>query len=202
MQGRRRHYKDIPKSVTGLVDDPFRSLAGELRRVGGFAKDTTPFSEFHLGGFPAPAREAQIGRARFRPRARKGAAIGQEHGRRLSARLVRPVAGGMSRCRISVLIGPTQVQPMKIACSKDNRCYWRCRRHRRLLDAEAGGRSQRHADQLQKSDRDLSVAAFDRPRRLPRRADRRAGAQAGRRQPALYRLRACSTAAISIRTKS
>jgi len=45
-QGRRRHYDDIPKSVTGLVDDPYRSLAGELRRAGGFAKDTTPFSEF------------------------------------------------------------------------------------------------------------------------------------------------------------
>jgi hypothetical protein len=45
-QGKRRSYQDIPKSVTGLVDDPFRSLAGELRRVGGYAKDTTPFSEF------------------------------------------------------------------------------------------------------------------------------------------------------------
>jgi hypothetical protein len=45
-KGRRRHYKDISKSVRDLVDDPFRSLAGELRRAGGFAKDTTPFSEF------------------------------------------------------------------------------------------------------------------------------------------------------------
>jgi hypothetical protein len=44
--GRRRSYADIPKTVGGLVDDPFRSLAGELRRAGGFAKDTTPFSEF------------------------------------------------------------------------------------------------------------------------------------------------------------
>jgi len=44
--GVRRHYKDIPKSITDLVDDPFRSLAGELRRSGGYAKDTTPFSEF------------------------------------------------------------------------------------------------------------------------------------------------------------
>ena len=35
-----------PKTVADLVDDPFRSLAGELRRVGGYAKDTTPFSEF------------------------------------------------------------------------------------------------------------------------------------------------------------
>ena len=36
----------MPKSVDKLIDDPFRSLAGELRRAGGFAKDTTPFSEF------------------------------------------------------------------------------------------------------------------------------------------------------------
>jgi hypothetical protein len=46
VHGQRRRYSDIPKSVVDLKDDPFRSLAGELRRVGGFAKDTTPFSEF------------------------------------------------------------------------------------------------------------------------------------------------------------
>jgi hypothetical protein len=50
-KGRRRSYEDIPKSVTELVDDPFRSLAGELRRSGGFAKDTTPFSEFIWADF-------------------------------------------------------------------------------------------------------------------------------------------------------
>ena len=50
-EGRRRHYRDIPKSVAELVDDPFRSLAGELRRAGGFAKDTTPFSEFLWADF-------------------------------------------------------------------------------------------------------------------------------------------------------
>ena len=50
-QGRRRPYKDIPKSIRGLIDDPFRSLAGELRRAGGFAKDTTPFSEFLWADF-------------------------------------------------------------------------------------------------------------------------------------------------------
>jgi hypothetical protein len=49
--GRRRDYKDIPKSITGLIDDPFRSLAGELRRAGGYAKDTTPFSEFLWADF-------------------------------------------------------------------------------------------------------------------------------------------------------
>jgi hypothetical protein len=29
-----------------MGDDPYRGLAGELRRSGGFAKDATLFSEF------------------------------------------------------------------------------------------------------------------------------------------------------------
>jgi hypothetical protein len=50
-KGERRHYRDIPKRVTELVDDPYRSLSGGLRRAGGFAKDTTPFSEFLWADF-------------------------------------------------------------------------------------------------------------------------------------------------------
>jgi hypothetical protein len=50
-KGERRHFKDLPKSISELKDDPFRSLAGELRRAGGFAKDTTPFSEFLWADF-------------------------------------------------------------------------------------------------------------------------------------------------------
>jgi hypothetical protein len=50
-QGRRRSPDAVPRSVADLVDDPFRSLAGELRRAGGFAKDTTPFSEFLWADF-------------------------------------------------------------------------------------------------------------------------------------------------------
>jgi hypothetical protein len=45
------NFAKIPKSVDRLKDDPFRSLAGELRRAGGFAKDTTPFSEFLWADF-------------------------------------------------------------------------------------------------------------------------------------------------------
>ena len=45
-KGERRQFRDIPKSITGLKDDPYRSLAGEIRRAGGYAKDVTPFSEF------------------------------------------------------------------------------------------------------------------------------------------------------------
>lgn len=49
--GQRRAFADIPTSIGALTDDPFRSLAGELRRAGGYAKDTTPFSEFIWADF-------------------------------------------------------------------------------------------------------------------------------------------------------
>ena len=50
-KGRRQHYRDIPRRIADLVDDPFRSLAGAVRLAGGFAKDTTPFSEFLWADF-------------------------------------------------------------------------------------------------------------------------------------------------------
>ncbi|RDJ23028.1 chromosome partitioning protein ParB [Bosea caraganae] len=50
-KGRRRSYEDLPNSISDMVDDPYRSLAGALRRAGGFAKDTTPFSEFLWADF-------------------------------------------------------------------------------------------------------------------------------------------------------
>ena len=67
-KGERRHFKDLPKLISELKDDPFRSLAGELRRAGGFAKDTTPFSEFLWADFlrrqmPRKSVEQDFGRA-------------------------------------------------------------------------------------------------------------------------------------------
>ncbi|MGP2490242.1 ParB-like protein [Mesorhizobium sp. PUT5] len=49
--GKRRPYGEIPKTLDKLSDDPFRSLAGEVRRLGGYAKDTTPFAEFLWADF-------------------------------------------------------------------------------------------------------------------------------------------------------
>ncbi|NIX78078.1 ParB-like protein [Microvirga terricola] len=49
--GKLKTHRDIPKSIEGLVDDPYRSLAGELRRIGGYAKDTTLYSEFLWADF-------------------------------------------------------------------------------------------------------------------------------------------------------
>jgi hypothetical protein len=45
--GRRRDFDHMPNSLGELTDDPFRSLAARVRRAGGYAKDPTPFAEFH-----------------------------------------------------------------------------------------------------------------------------------------------------------
>ena len=49
--GLRQTFADIPETVADLKDDPYRSLAGALRRLGGFAKESTPFSEFLWADF-------------------------------------------------------------------------------------------------------------------------------------------------------
>ncbi len=49
--GVRRSMDAIPKDIAALTDDPYRSVAGQLRRLGGYAKDTTPFSEFIWADF-------------------------------------------------------------------------------------------------------------------------------------------------------
>jgi hypothetical protein len=46
VDGRRLSFAAIPSSIADLQDDPFRSLAGALRRKGGFAKNKALFSEF------------------------------------------------------------------------------------------------------------------------------------------------------------
>jgi len=45
-RGRRCAYGDMPRHLTQLEDDPYRSLAGLVRRASGFAKDSEPFVEF------------------------------------------------------------------------------------------------------------------------------------------------------------
>ena len=50
-RGRRRPVADLPKALGELADDPYRSLAGEVRHAGGFPKDATPFAEFLWADF-------------------------------------------------------------------------------------------------------------------------------------------------------
>jgi hypothetical protein len=64
-KGKRHPYSDLPKTVKGMEDDPYRSLAGELRNVGGFAKDSTPFSEFLWADFLRPRIKEKLIEADF-----------------------------------------------------------------------------------------------------------------------------------------
>jgi hypothetical protein len=64
-KGRRRPYSELPKTVKSMEDDPYRSLAGELRAMGGFAKDSTPFSEFLWADFLRPRIKPKAIKADF-----------------------------------------------------------------------------------------------------------------------------------------
>ncbi|WP_428334544.1 ParB-like protein [Novosphingobium sp.] len=44
--GKQRDFADIPRKITDLTDDPYRSLAGAIRRAGGYAKSAVPYTEF------------------------------------------------------------------------------------------------------------------------------------------------------------
>lgn len=61
--GKRCDPDDLPKKVTKLVDDPYRSLAGEVREAGGYAKDTTPFAEFLWADFYRRRLSLKAGKA-------------------------------------------------------------------------------------------------------------------------------------------
>lgn len=59
-RGRRCDYRDMPKRLAELADDPYRSLAGLVRRAGGYAKDQLPFVEFLWADFFRPRVAARL----------------------------------------------------------------------------------------------------------------------------------------------
>jgi hypothetical protein len=61
-QGRRCGFSEIPRSFSGLRDDPYRSLAAIVRRAGGFAKDTLPFAEFQWADYFRPLVRLKAGK--------------------------------------------------------------------------------------------------------------------------------------------
>lgn len=74
-KGRRREYETIPKRLNALQDDPYRSLAGFVRRGGGYAKDATPFSEFLWADFFRPQISAKLLQQAFGRAVTKGIAL-------------------------------------------------------------------------------------------------------------------------------
>lgn len=59
-EGERCAYENLPKFVGDLVDDPFRSLAGALRRAGGYSKEMSPFSEFRWADYLRSRIEREV----------------------------------------------------------------------------------------------------------------------------------------------
>jgi len=53
-QGKRRDFDAIPSNVSKLRNDPYRSLAGFVRKAGGYAKDAAPYAEFLWADFFRP----------------------------------------------------------------------------------------------------------------------------------------------------
>lgn len=53
-KGIARPLADLPKRLTRLKDDPYRSLAGFVRLAGGYAKTPAPFAEFAWADFFRP----------------------------------------------------------------------------------------------------------------------------------------------------
>lgn len=60
-KGQRRDFSAIPRQLDLLKDDPYRSLAGEVRKAGGYAKDAAPYAEFLWADFYRPLfRKADV----------------------------------------------------------------------------------------------------------------------------------------------
>jgi len=62
-KGERCDPEDLPKKISKLADDPYRTLAGEVREAGGYAKDLTPFAAFLWADFLRRRIEIKPGKA-------------------------------------------------------------------------------------------------------------------------------------------
>jgi hypothetical protein len=59
-RGKRRDFQEMPRRLTELKDDPYRSLAGLVRDAGGFAKNEAPFVEFLWADYFRPVIDARL----------------------------------------------------------------------------------------------------------------------------------------------
>ena len=88
-RGRRCDYREMPRRLKDLQDDPYRSLAGLVRRAGGYAKDEAPFVEFLWADYFRPRVSGEADPARAGPRAAGRPAAGAFGGSALPARMER-----------------------------------------------------------------------------------------------------------------
>ena len=71
---------DLPRTVAGLKDDPYRSLASAVRDGGGFSKVETPFAEFEWANyFRSSGISMAAIRGNFRKSVKEASAIAVKH---------------------------------------------------------------------------------------------------------------------------
>lgn len=78
-RGKRQSYSAIPKRISQLTDDPFRSLAGAVRNAGGYAKETTPFTEFIWADYFRNAFKARDIRDHWHQTLEQAVALARRH---------------------------------------------------------------------------------------------------------------------------
>ncbi|HGM7335564.1 TPA: ParB-like protein [Stenotrophomonas maltophilia] len=81
-EGVRQPPSAMPKLLLDLADDPHRSLAGEVRRRGGYAKSVQPFAEFLWADFFRQRMTRKLIRRDFQ----QAVATACEHARHADAR--------------------------------------------------------------------------------------------------------------------
>ena len=68
--GKSHHQSELPKTIRGMGDDAYRSLAWVVREKGGFKKSTVPFTEFYWADLFR--RRMQWGPNEYDPLSKKG----------------------------------------------------------------------------------------------------------------------------------
>ncbi len=74
-----RPYSELPATVDGLRDDPYRSLAGAVRKAGGYDKTDKPFAEFQWADFFRIKFERNIVENDFDKCVKKAVKIAKSH---------------------------------------------------------------------------------------------------------------------------
>jgi hypothetical protein len=64
-KGQKQPISAIPTSIEDMQDDPYRSLAGFVRRNGGFLKSQTPFAEFVWADYYRPLIALKLVKSNF-----------------------------------------------------------------------------------------------------------------------------------------
>lgn len=78
--GERRSLREMPSSLSALRDDRYRSLAGDVRDLGGFAKSDAPFLEFLWTNYFRANVKSKLLKAHYEKAIKKGLRLAHSKG--------------------------------------------------------------------------------------------------------------------------